>query len=1286
MKLSTLLAGAAVQQLHAQTDLAPIFSWQGEVQVSTSTLTIREGEAVTYKVRLSEQPVSDGWWLFVQVDGLVYADGRLEKEGISWVPSVGWELNRASDPGPTQWRDVRIAAFQDDDHEDEFVTFTHEVWDENTNCPSFLHAVAPITVRVIDDDGGGALPELRIGDAEVTEGGLAAFEVTLSAGATGPVTVSYATADGTAAAGTDYTSTDGALTFEAGERTKRVEVQTLEDDEQEETETFTVGLSGASSGATVADGTGNGTIVDDDDDGGGALPELRIGDAEVTEGGLAAFEVTLSAGATGPVTVSYATADGTAAAGTDYTSTDGALTFEAGERTKRVEVQTLEDDEQEETETFTVGLSGASSGATVADGTGNGTIVDDDDDGGGALPELRIGDAEVTEGGLATFEVTLSAGATGPVTVSYATADGTAAAGTDYTSTDGALTFEAGERTKRVEVQTLEDDEQEETETFTVGLSGASSGATVADGTGNGTIVDDDDDGGGALPELRIGDAEVTEGGLAAFEVTLSAGATGPVTVSYATADGTAAAGTDYTSTDGALTFEAGERTKRVEVQTLEDDEQEETETFTVGLSGASSGATVADGTGNGTIVDDDDDGGGALPELRIGDAEVTEGGLAAFEVTLSAGATGPVTVSYATADGTAAAGTDYTSTDGALTFEAGERTKRVEVQTLEDDEQEETETFTVGLSGASSGATVADGTGNGTIVDDDDDGGGALPELRIGDAEVTEGGLATFEVTLSAGATGPVTVSYATADGTAAADLDYTAVQGTLRFEPRETTHSLAVATLTDELLEGVERFTVELSSAEGATVAGGTGTGTITDDIERSIGAVHRAVLPEMGRAMAFTPNCRIEQAFLSPAGQGTRDKGTASLSLSPALTSARRTAAGTEPLTVEQALDDMLFLISSQEEEDSGGRFAAWGCGNHRSLSGGDNGAVPWNGEVFSAHLGADVRLGSEVLVGLAVSRSSGSFDYETGGGGGVYEPRLTGVHPYLVWSVSPDLNVWGTFGHSWGELEFTNDLAGGVHTSPSTLNSGMVGVNGHLLTYGGPSVRLKGELAIARMDVAAELGAAFDAVAVDMQRFRLASEVSDEYVFSSGQSLSPWGELGVRFDGGDGETGAGLEVLGGLRYRNSTAGLTAEVQARRLARHEGAIEEWGFGGWLLFDPGVSDRGPSVGLAPAWGRTLSGVQHLWERGSPDPTLHDMPGTRLDAHFRYGFGVPRSRGTLTPYVSVSLGHDVARGYRVGSLLAVDRAVDVSLEVERRDHTVAPSSYGVAVRGTIRL
>ena len=1395
--LSTLLPGTAVHQLHAQTD-PPIFRWGGSVEVSTSTLTMREGETVSYSVRLSEQPLADGWWVFVQVDGVVYHDGEFTKPGetepwIRWVPSVGWKTDPV--PGssdPTRWRTVSITARQDDDDDDEFLTFTHEVWDKDTNCPEFLHAVAPVQVRIIDDDRpGGTVPDLEIQDAEVTEGGIASFEVTLSSAPTRTVTVAYRTVDGTAVAGADYTTTSGMLTFEVnGDRTQRVEVRTLEDDEAEETETFTVQLS-APSGATVADGTGTGTIIDDDGGGGGSVPRIEIEDAEVTEGGIASFEVTLSSSSEVPVTVSYETIDGTATAGADYTTTSGMLTFEVnGDRTQRVEVRTLEDDEAEETETFTVQLS-APSGATVADGTGTGTIIDDDG-GGGSVPRIEIEDAEVTEGGIASFEVTLSS-ARRTVTVAYRTVDGTAVAGADYTTTSGMLTFEVnGDRTQRVEVRTLEDDEAEETETFTVQLS-APSGATVADGTGTGTIIDDDGGGGGSVPRIEIEDAEVTEGGIASFEVTLSSAPTRTVTVAYRTVDGTAVAGADYTTTSGMLTFEVnGDRTQRVEVRTLEDDEAEETETFTVQLS-APSGATVADGTGTGTIIDDDGGGGGSVPRIEIEDAEVTEGGIASFEVTLSSAPTRTVTVAYRTVDGTAVAGADYTTTSGMLTFEVnGDRTQRVEVRTLEDDEAEETETFTVRLSGAT-GATLTDGVATGTILDDDDrpslrigdarvteggtaeftvtlrsdaNGNGGLPHsgrdsrgrcrlhdherdadvrgewrqdttrrgpdargrrsrgdrdlhgpaerghrgdadgrrrcptgtilddddrpsLRIGDARVTEGGTAEFTVTLSSAATGAVTVSYATVDGTATAGADYTTTSGMLTFEVNgDRTQRVEVRTLEDDEAEETETFTVQLSAPSGATVADGTGTGTITDNVQRSSRGVHRIVLPEMARAMAFTPNCRIEQALSDAPVQLAGDGGRARLSLSSALTSGRRTGPGAEPLTIDQALDDVRFLTSSQQEGGSGG-FAAWGCADRLSLNGGGGGAVPWNGDVFSAHLGADVRLGSDVVAGFSLSRLRGSFEYRMGGSGGgeaagAYEPRMTGIHPFLVWSVTPAVKLWATYGHGWGELQFTNDLAGRVDTGSSTLNSGIVGFVGCVLVCGATTVRVKGEWAIAYMDLGAADRGLFDALKVYVQRVRYRAEVRQEHFLASGHWLSPWAELGFRHDAGDGERGGGLELGGGLRYRNSDTGLSVESEGRWLAFHQSTIHEWGFGTRILYDPGASERGVSVGLTPTWGRTASGVAQLWEQGSAVPTSYDATGPRLEAHVGYGFGVPRRRGALTPYVSMALGDEVARGYRVGSHLATGRSTNVNLELERRGHGAAPATYGITARGTI--
>ena len=221
----------------------------------------------------------------------------------------------------------------------------------------------------------------------------------------------------------------------------------------------------------------------------------------------------------------------------------GTLRFEAGETAKTIEVATVDDGIQESTENFGVKLSNPN-GATLSDDEGTGTITDDD-----APPELVIDDAPpVSEGETAEFTVRLSGASGIAVTVSYRTVDGTAVEGADYTGVTGTLRFEAGETAKTIEVATVDDGTQESTENFGVKLSNPN-GATLSDDEGTGTITDDD-----APPELVIDDAPpVSEGETAEFTVRLSGASGIAVTVSYRTVDGTAVAGSDYTSTSGAL-------------------------------------------------------------------------------------------------------------------------------------------------------------------------------------------------------------------------------------------------------------------------------------------------------------------------------------------------------------------------------------------------------------------------------------------------------------------------------------------------------------------------------------------------------------------------------------------------------------------------------------------------------------------------------------------------------------------------------------------------------------
>ncbi|CAH0309571.1 Calx-beta domain-containing protein [Roseomonas sp. CECT 9278] len=346
-------------------------------------------------------------------------------------------------------------------------------------------------VFVVGDGGPAPLPSLSVADVTLAEGNSGikrmAFTVTLSAAAAAPVTVAYATANGTAMAGSDYVAQSGLLTFAAGETQKIVRVAINGDMLVEANEAFNLLLS-TPTGATIADASASGRINDDD-----TPPALRINDITVTEGNAgtsdAVFTIRLSKAWSQAVTVGFATLDGTARAGSDYIASSGQLTFAAGETVKTIAIPVVGDRLAEGNERFSVVLRDPV-GATIADGTGVANIADTD-----ARPTIAVADVAVTEGDggttSATFTVTLNKAWDASVSVRFATANGTALAGEDFDARTGTLTFAAGETSKTVTVAIRGDALVEPDEAFSLVLSGPTN-ATIRDTTGIATIRNDD--------------------------------------------------------------------------------------------------------------------------------------------------------------------------------------------------------------------------------------------------------------------------------------------------------------------------------------------------------------------------------------------------------------------------------------------------------------------------------------------------------------------------------------------------------------------------------------------------------------------------------------------------------------------------------------------------------------------------------------------------------------------------------------------------------------------------
>jgi len=599
-------------------------------------------------------------------------------------------------------------------------------------------------------------PAISIADVVVNEAaGTVSFTVSLSEPTTATVSVGYSTANGSATAGSDYTAAGGTLSFAPGVVSQTITVALTDDVLAELSETFNVNLS-TPVNATIADGSAVATIVDND------APTLVVSSPTVAEnGGFAVFTISLSNASTQPTTVSLALGAGTATGGgVDYGAAGATnlqvfvggawvnastATIPAGSTTIQARTPIVNDTRDETNETFT--LTATRTGGTVTANpaaTGTATITDND-----PTPSLRINDVTVSESaGTATFTVTLSAASNLPVTVNYTTSNGTATAPSDYTATSGSLTFAPGTTTRTITVPIGDDGVYEALERFNVDLSGAVN-ATIADTRGVATISANDN------PTLAVSSPTVSEaGGFAVFTVSLSNPSSTSTTVGLSLANGTASGnGVDFgatttarlqVSTNGGTTWTnatsvvipAGTTSVLVRTPVVNDTLDELDETFTLTATrtaGTPTANTTA--TGTATIVDND-----GSPSLSIGDVSVDEAaGTATFTVTLSNPSGTTVSVDYATADGSATAGADYTTGSGTLSFAPGVTSLTITVPITNDALTEPTETVLVNLSNAVN-ASITDGQAIGRITDND-----APPVLDLDSAAAGSGYAASF-------------------------------------------------------------------------------------------------------------------------------------------------------------------------------------------------------------------------------------------------------------------------------------------------------------------------------------------------------------------------------------------------------------------------------------------------------------------------------------------------------------------------------------------------------------
>ena len=903
-------------------------------------------------------------------------------------------------------------------------------------------------------------------------------------------------------------------------------------------------------------------------------------------------------------------------------------------------------------------------------------------------PELSVADAGGTEGTDAAiaFTVTLAPAAAGQVTVHYATADGTATAPADYTSTSSTLTFEPGQTSKTIEVPIADDTEEDDGETFTLTLSDPS-GAVLADAEATGTIRNTETEpvaltaafldlpaaGHGGAPftlQLRFseefslsyktlqnhalgvtngtltGVSRVTQGENRAWNVTVEPSGGGAVTVALAATTDCAAAGAICT---------ADERMLAAVSATVPE--------------------TAAPPPPTPFKVSAD------LPAEHDGTSEIV------FEVSFNKEP--HADYSYKTLRGK----TLRIRQGGAsLTPKVRRLNKphndRWEVKVTPGSKEDLSVSIGPFTSCSDEGAvcTAADEVLSNKVEKTIE----GPPGLSVADARVEEAAGATvdFAVTLSRASAETVQVDYATSDGSAKKDIDYTSTSGTLAFSPGETEKTVSVPVLDDGLDEEEETFVLTLSNPQGgnAWLADATATGTIENS-----DPMPKAWLARFGRTVASQAvdaiGGRMEGAggtHVTVAGQSlslsgepmTADEEDAARAVLETLAGAGEQVGTTRSMTGREVLLASAFQLSAGGEAGAPA-WTAWG----RVATGGFEAEVDdvrLDGTVTSGFLGADVGA-ARWLAGVAVSVSEGDGGYALTDGTdrGEVESSLTTVYPYARLGLTETVDVWGFAGYGTGSLTLTQAPGTdreATYTPGITMRMGAIGARGEVLSPGEP-----GGLAIALKSDAFWVRTKSDAVSgsdgnlagaeADASRVRLLVEGSRSFETGSG-ALTPALEIGVRHDGGDAETGTGIEAGASLRYAGE--GFSIEGSVRTLVAHEETgYEEWGASGAVRIDPGASGRGLSLSIVPSWGAASSTTDRLWslsEPGSLGPGGDVEAGGRLETEVGYGVGLAQAPGVLTPYVGLSVGDGAGRAWRTGARWAIAPQATLALEATRAE------------------
>ena len=845
------------------------------------------------------------------------------------------------------------------------------------------------------------------------------------------------------------------------------------------------------------------------------------------------------------------------------------------------------------------------------------------------------------------------------------------------------------------------------------------------------------------------GGGAITEGGDALFTVSANPAPSANLTVTLTVADD---ATSDFlgTSHQGrqSVVIQADQGSATLTLPTVNDstDEPDGSVRATVASGtgyriGTPSTATVA--------VSDDDAPPPRTPVVRIAaGGAITEGGTAIFTLTATPAPRSAISVKVRVTQAGDFARSDQTGTKNVTVGTNG--TGTLTVATVNDNVNEHDGRLDARVL-AGTGYTPSDTAGAATVHVADDDVPAGAPSLSVDDVTVREGPDRPVRVSVRLSKASDRTVYFyyqvrESSPVSAKEDVDYFAAtrKGLGHVRSGETRGEFVAAWVVDDSHdEGDETFELVISDAQNATIAKAVGVATIANDdpmpkawlarfgrtaAERALdGIAGRMAAPRTpgargtlaGQALAFGEGGSAGTANDTAATGGLFDHRGLGLAAERfgaggpghGDTGLRPPAAPSRTLTLGETLRGSRFTATG-ETDATGGSLAFWGRAAEARFDGRE-GAFSLDGEATTAMLGTDYARG-DWLVGLALMQSEGEGDYRDTDvaprptsqtcpedvdearcagavreGGGEVDASLTAVLPYASLQASERLALWGALGIGAGEVTLETGM-GQRLDADIDWTMAAAGARSALLPVpaqdSGPALALTSDALWARTssDATHELAASDS----DVTRLRLGLEGSYRFATAGDGHLTPRVEVGARHDGGDAETGFGVELGAGLAWSDPALGLSLDLSGRTLIAHDaGDLEDRGFAASLGFDPEpASARGPSLSLRQALGgRATGGLDVLFRaEGLRERTGSDTTRRRWQAEAAYGLPAFGGRFTASPHLGLSLGtgtRDYSLGWRL-TPAANANAPDLSFGVKttRREGEGTAPEHGLGV------